>query len=85
MENIEKITSFKSSVGIAGCTQILYYAEVTDAMKRTEGGGREEEGEFIDVVEIDAEDCINFAMNEAYDKPVGMIFALHWFKMHKLQ
>ncbi|CAD5119116.1 DgyrCDS7760 [Dimorphilus gyrociliatus] len=85
IENIEKITKFKSSVGIAGCTQTLFYAEVTDDMKKTEGGGREEEGELIDVYEIPADECLKFAMDESYDKPVGMIFGLHWFHMYKLK
>ncbi|MFT5652778.1 MAG: UDP-sugar diphosphatase, partial [Psychromonas sp.] len=48
LERIEKITSFHTSVGFAGSRQILYYAEVNESMKVSEGGGVD--AEMIEVV-----------------------------------
>jgi len=39
VENLEKISSFYTSVGISGTHQTLYYASCDDSMKVNDGGG----------------------------------------------
>lgn len=41
LQSIERITSFHTSVGFAGSKQTLYFTEVDDSMKVSDGGGVE--------------------------------------------
>ena len=66
VEKIEKITSFHTSVGFAGSKQILYYVEVDESMKVSEGGGVD--GELIEVIEISTQDAEAFFFNETFAK-----------------
>ena len=55
LQNIEKITSFHTSVGFAGSKQMLYFAEVDESMKVSEGGGVDHEQ--IEVVYLPVEEA----------------------------
>lgn len=70
----------RSGVGVTGSRQTLFYAEVTDQMRTSEGGGQPEEGELIEVVEIPLEDSMKFAYDEAFPKTMGVIFSFMWFQ-----
>lgn len=45
--------NFRTGVGISGSSQHLFYAEVDESMKETEGGGLINEGEIIEKVCFD--------------------------------
>jgi len=77
LETVEKITSFYTSVGFAGSGQTLYYAEVDESMRCSDGGGIE--GEVIEVVELSIEDSKALIFNETIAKTPGLLFALMWF------
>ena len=77
VERIEKITSFHTSVGFAGSKQILYYVEVDESMKVSEGGGVD--GELIEVIEISTQDAEEFIYDETVAKTPGLIFAFMWW------
>nr|XP_054759533.1 uridine diphosphate glucose pyrophosphatase NUDT14-like [Lytechinus pictus] len=79
LENLKKITSFRTGVGVKGTLQTLFYAEVTDQMKVSSGGGLVDEGEHIEVIEISGQDALETIMDETITKPVGMMFAFTWF------
>ncbi|XP_041469628.1 uridine diphosphate glucose pyrophosphatase NUDT14-like isoform X3 [Lytechinus variegatus] len=79
LENLKKITSFRTGVGVKGTLQTLFYAEVTDQMKVSSGGGLVDEGEQIEVIEISGQDALETIMDETLTKPVGMMFAFTWF------
>lgn len=83
LDNLEKVTTYRSGVGTTGSLQTFYYAEVTDKMKVGYGGGVAEEGEMIDVIEVPVADGMKFVMDESINKPVGMIFAIYWFFANK--
>uniref|UniRef100_A0A8V0ZB74 Nudix hydrolase 14 n=1 Tax=Gallus gallus TaxID=9031 RepID=A0A8V0ZB74_CHICK len=70
----------RSGVGVTGSRQTLFYAEVTDQMKTSGGGGQPEEGELIEVVEIPLEDSMKFAYDETLPKTMGVIFSFTWFQ-----
>lgn len=76
---LEEITRCRSSVGISGSEQTLFYARVTDSMRVGKGGGNPDEGELIEIIEIPVEESLKFVMDTKIDKPVGMLFALMWF------
>ncbi|XP_075283046.1 uridine diphosphate glucose pyrophosphatase NUDT14 isoform X3 [Opisthocomus hoazin] len=78
--DLRRITSYRSGVGVTGSTQTLFYTEVTDQMRTSEGGGHPAEGELIEVVEIPLEDSMKFAYDETLPKTMGVIFSFMWFQ-----
>jgi len=77
IKNIKYITTFYTSVGISGASQILYYAELDESMKIDEGGGLQEED--IEVIYIPTKDAKKFMFDEKYKKTPGMMMAFYWF------
>lgn len=82
LKKVERITSFYTSVGFAGSQQTLYYAEIDDSMKVSEGGGVD--GEMIEVIELTVEEAKAFIYNEKIAKTPGLMFAFMWFFNTKL-
>ena len=78
LDKVEKITSFYTSVGFAGSRQTLYYAEVTEAMKVSEGGGVD--GELIEVIQLHVDEAEAFMYDESVVKTPGLMFAFMWWK-----
>ena len=77
LENVEKITSFYTSVGFAGSKQTLYYTEVDESMKVSEGGGVDRE--LIEVITLSVEEASAFIYEESIVKTPGLIFAFMWW------
>jgi len=77
LERVEKITSFYTSVGFAGSKQTLYYAEVNESMKVSDGGGVD--GELIEVITLSIEKAKAFIYDESIVKTPGLIFAFMWY------
>ncbi len=82
---VEKITEFYTSVGFAGSKQTLYYAEVDESMKVSEGGGVD--GELIEVITLSVEEAKNVIYDESIVKTPGLMFAFMWWfdKSNKLK
>ncbi|XP_013402710.1 uridine diphosphate glucose pyrophosphatase-like isoform X2 [Lingula anatina] len=84
LEKLQRITSYRSGVGTSGALQTIFYAEVTNEMRVTEGGGNHHEGELIDVVEVPVKESRRLILDdENVTKPVGLMFALLWFYENK--
>ncbi|SFV71689.1 Uridine diphosphate glucose pyrophosphatase [hydrothermal vent metagenome] len=77
VENIHKITSVYSAVGFAGSKQVMYYAEVDDSMKVSEGGGIE--NEEIEVITLPMHEAKALIYDENIAKSAGLLFAFMWF------
>ena len=77
LENIEKITSFYTSVGFAGSKQTLYYVEVDKRMKVSEGGGID--GELIEVITLPVDASERLIYDESIVKTPGLMFAFMWW------
>jgi UDP-sugar diphosphatase len=77
LNNLKKISTFYTSVGISGASQTLYYAQCDDSMKVNEGGGLSEED--IEVIYIPTKEAKEFIFNETYQKTPGMAMAFYWF------
>ncbi len=82
LEKIEKITSFYTSVGFAGSRQTLYYAEVDEDMKVSDGGGVD--GELIEVVTLPVREAEALMFDESIAKTPGLMFAFLWWKQKYL-
>ena len=80
--NLEKISAFYTSVGISGTYQTLYYAEIDESMKVSEGGGLKEEE--IEVIFIPRKKAKEFMFDEHYQKTTGVSLAFYWFFDNKL-
>ena len=78
--NVQKITSFYTSVGFAGSRQTLYYAEVDERMKVSEGGGVD--GELIEVISLPLQEAEMFMYDEDIVKTPGLMFAFMWWNEH---
>jgi UDP-sugar diphosphatase len=61
----------------------LFYAEVTDAMKVSEGGGLAEEGEMIEVVHMDVSKVREVIKAEEVKMNPSTLYGLMWFLMNK--
>ena len=77
LSNIEKITSFHTSVGFAGSKQTLYFGEVEERMKVSEGGGVDHEQ--IEVVYLPIDEAKEFLYDESIAKTPGLMFAFMWW------
>jgi len=80
IKNIEKITSFHTSVGFAGSRQMLYFAEVDESMKVSEGGGVDLEQ--IEVVYLPVSEAKKLIYDESIAKTPGLMFAFMWYFEH---
>ncbi len=77
LENILKINSFITNVGVSGSKQYLYYATIDETMKISEGGGIE--GEQIELEFIPIEKSKQLLYDETKAKSPGLIYAFYWF------
>jgi len=77
LNQLQKVTTFYTSVGISGTEQILYYATCDDSMKVNDGGGLDDEE--IEVIYIPLQDAKKFMFDENYQKTPGLLMAFYWF------
>ena len=77
VDSIEKIISFHTSVGFAGSKQMLYYVEVDESMKVSEGGGVDDEQ--IEVVTLAIAEAKALIYDESIAKTPGLMFAFMWY------
>jgi len=70
-------------IGAVGQRMSIYYAEVTDDMRTSEGGGLQEVGEFIEVFDLPLAEAKDFVFDDQYSKPSGLVAAFLWFFMKK--
>ncbi|PAA67848.1 hypothetical protein BOX15_Mlig034078g1 [Macrostomum lignano] len=91
-DKLELVGCCRSGVGVSSAKQTIYYAEVSDSVRISEGGGNAAEGERIEVVHwpVDQIDELllgngggtSGSCNEIY---IGLQFCLLWFKVNKMQ
>lgn len=81
LESIKFVSSFRGSTGLSGTLQTLYFVEVTDDQKSTQGGGVDDEA--IEVVELDVNEAKKtlYCRDEdaPYSRPPAMLFGTNWF------
>uniref|UniRef100_A0A914YBV7 Uridine diphosphate glucose pyrophosphatase NUDT14 n=1 Tax=Panagrolaimus superbus TaxID=310955 RepID=A0A914YBV7_9BILA len=85
-ENIKLIKRYISSISVSGSHQNLFYAEVDNSMKISEGGGNASEGEFISKIYMSIEEAKDYLEKEIVNSPPGFLFAVKWFlDQHELK
>ena len=82
IEDIRRVRAFRTGVGVTGSLHTMFYTEVNDEMKVSEGGGIQGE-EDIELFELPVSDITAFINDESAPKPPGLILALMWFLYEK--
>ena len=77
LDQISKINSFFTNVGVSGAKQHLYFAKIDESMKVHEGGGINDEQ--IELEFISFEKSKEFIYDESKAKTPGLISAFYWF------
>ena len=77
VDKIERITKVLSAVGTSGSEQVIYYAEVDESMRVSQGGGIQDEQ--IEVIEVPVKEAKVFMYDESIGKTVGLMFAFMWW------
>lgn len=81
LESVKFISSFRGSTGLSGTLMNLFFAEVTDEQRQTQGGGVDDEA--IEVMELDIEEARKaiYCRDEdaPYSRPPAMLFGTCWF------
>jgi len=81
VNSIERITKVLSAVGTSGSSQTIYYTEVDESMRVSDGGGIE--SEEIEVVQLPTSKAKSFMYDESIGKTVGLMFAFMWWFENK--
>ncbi|CAG9832114.1 unnamed protein product [Diabrotica balteata] len=82
IDQLEKIGVIRNLSVTTGANLTFYYCEVTDDMRRGQGGGVE--GENVEVIEMPVEDVIKYANNPDYvNSPINFMYGLYWFLYNK--
>ncbi|XP_059504907.1 uridine diphosphate glucose pyrophosphatase NUDT14 isoform X1 [Stegostoma tigrinum] len=79
VESLQKITSYRSGVGVTGSKHTMFYVEVSDDLHIGPGGGQADEGELIEVIHLPVKDWQTFVFDECIPKTAGVSFAFMWF------
>ncbi len=77
LQDIHKINSFFTNVGISGTKQYLYFATIGEKNKIHEGGGINDEE--IELIYLPLDKAKEFIYDETKAKTPGLMFAFYWF------
>lgn len=77
LNDILKITSFYTNVGISGACQHLFFAQIDESMRIHDGGGINDEQIELSFLPIEQSD--EFIFDESKAKTPGLMFAFYWF------
>lgn len=77
IEDIQKITSCFTNVGISGGCQHIFFAKINESMKIHDGGGINDEQ--IDLYFLPIDKCDELIFDESKAKTPGLMFSFYWF------
>ena len=83
LDEITKINSFFTNVGVSGAKQHLYFAKIDESMKIHDGGGIH--NEQIELEFISLEKSEEFMYDETKAKTPGLISAFYWFFVNNVK
>jgi len=81
----EFVRKLRSGVGSSGSTTSLFYVEVNDKEKVSQGGGNPEEGELIEVAEMTIPEMTSYINSESLQSPGDFAYAIMWFLTSRYQ
>jgi UDP-sugar diphosphatase len=77
LNDVLKITSFYTNVGISGGCQHLFFAKIDESMRIHDGGGINDEQ--IELLFLPIEQSDEFIFDESKAKTPGLMFSFYWF------
>jgi len=77
LESVKEITEFYTSVGFAGGKQTMFFCEVDEEQKVSDGGGIDDEQ--IEVLYLPIKEAKEFMYDKSKVKTPGLLFAFMWF------
>ncbi len=77
LEEIEKISSFFTNVGVTGSQQHLFYAVIDESMKVHAGGGINNEKIILEFIPLS--EAKSFLFNEDLAKTPALMFSFYWY------
>ena len=80
-DDLIKITSFYTNVGVSGAKQHLYFATINDKQKFHKGGGIHDEE--IELFFLPVREYEDFIFDESKAKTPGLMFSLLWFMQNR--
>jgi UDP-sugar diphosphatase len=78
LADLQRVTSFYTSVGKSGARQYLFYAEVSRSQRLSAGGGVDNED--IEVIMLPRAEVRDFLFDESKAKTPGLMFAFLWWQ-----
>lgn len=83
LDSIDLVTTYVHACAHLGTEEKIFYCEVDDSMRATEGGGLSEDGEAIEVFSIPLADCEAFIFDSRYPKSAAAIIGLQYLLQRK--
>ncbi|XP_058792233.1 uridine diphosphate glucose pyrophosphatase NUDT14-like [Phymastichus coffea] len=80
--SFQKIITYRF-ISSSATKQTLFYVEVTDEMNTHPGGGAEEEGELIEIVEMSIDEVKEYVNSEEVQSPPCFLNGIAWFLANK--
>jgi len=77
VDDIKKVASYNTAVGFAGGRQTLFFSEIDESMRVSDGGGIDDEQ--IEVLYLPLKEAKEFMFDESYIKTPGLLFGFMWF------
>lgn len=81
LDNLENICTFPNGSDTTGARQTMFYCEVTDDMKVSDGGGVDDE--IIEVVEMSVAEVLQYILQDDVNSPANVLFGIYWFLDNK--
>jgi len=78
LKKIERVTSYRSGIGVTGASATMFYAEIDDSMKVSEGGGVEDETIVLEYVPVE-NGKERLLYDEGLQRPSSLLFGVMWF------
>lgn len=83
LNNLHFINQFYSSVGMNGSRQYLFYAEVCENDRKSNGGGNKNENEYIDIIFVPRNLIHEFLQDSKCPTTQSLVYAISWFNTLK--
>ncbi len=77
LQNIQRITSYYTSVGFSGAKQTMFFATIDESMRVDDGGGIDDEE--IELFWLPLSEAKAFMFDESKKKTPGLMMAFYWF------
>lgn len=81
LSDLTLVCVFPNGGETSGARQTMFYCEVTDEMKVSEGGGVDDE--IIEVMEMRPDEVLEYVSKEDVRSPVNVLFGIYWFLENK--